>query len=306
MSSTRRRAAGRLAAVTALSSMVLSTAALTVPSYAASGDRDHDGMPNRWEARHGLNPDRADASGDKDGDGLTNLQEFHHRSNPVDEDTDNDGDDDGDEVTDGSSTTDVLDPDTDDDGILDGDEDADGDGVANEDEDDATEGCRKDDDDRDGDGIKDEDENDFGFRAGKADSDGNGVLDGDEDSDGDGQADEDDDDSPLDRCSDSSEDEGDRLGTIVSFDGVTLVVATTDHKRQLAFIVTADTEIELKGSGRHSGGTGSTADLVADQVVAEVEVADDEDGDGGQDGDDNGSGQTVVTGNVLEEIKLTR
>ena len=105
---------------------------LTVPSF-ASADSDHDGMPNRWELRHGLDPHKANARGDKDHDGLRNVAELRHHTDPSDEDTDNDGDDDGDEVKDGTPSTEPTDADTDDDGTRDGDEDADHDGTDNED-----------------------------------------------------------------------------------------------------------------------------------------------------------------------------
>jgi hypothetical protein len=44
-------------------------------------DSDHDGLPDAWETRHGLNPnsaagDFADANGDPDGDGYTNLEDY--------------------------------------------------------------------------------------------------------------------------------------------------------------------------------------------------------------------------------------
>lgn len=40
-------------------------------------DRDRDGMPDAWEAAHGLNPeDPADSAADRDGDGYTNLEEY--------------------------------------------------------------------------------------------------------------------------------------------------------------------------------------------------------------------------------------
>jgi pectate lyase len=39
-------------------------------------DRDHDGMPNRWERARGLNPNRNDSALDKDGDGYTNIEEY--------------------------------------------------------------------------------------------------------------------------------------------------------------------------------------------------------------------------------------
>ncbi|MDP1590695.1 MAG: hypothetical protein Q8M07_23275 [Prosthecobacter sp.] len=46
-------------------------------------DRDHDGMPDEWEAKHGLNPaDPADGSNDADGDGYTNLEEFLNETDP--------------------------------------------------------------------------------------------------------------------------------------------------------------------------------------------------------------------------------
>jgi pectate lyase len=42
-------------------------------------DSDHDGMPDAWEAEHGLDPNNAsDGSGDLDGDGYTNVEEFLH------------------------------------------------------------------------------------------------------------------------------------------------------------------------------------------------------------------------------------
>lgn len=49
------------------------------PEYkgAAYKDSDKDGMPDEWEAKHGLNPDSlADASQDKDKDGYTNIEEY--------------------------------------------------------------------------------------------------------------------------------------------------------------------------------------------------------------------------------------
>jgi hypothetical protein len=270
-----RRAAGSASLLT-ISALALASAALIAPSADAAGDRDGDGMPNRWETRHGLDPDRADGSADQDDDGLTNLAEFRHHGDPGDEDTDNDGDDDGDEVHDGARSTQLDDRDTDDDGVRDGDEDADHDGVDNEDEDDATERCARDDDDRDGDHLADEDENDFGDRVGSADSDDDGIPDGDEDADEDGQSNEDDDDSADDRCGRSGEDDDDLLGSIVSFDAETgdLVVATV-RSGQITFVVTDDTEIEYDGSGHGSGGDASVDDLTPGAVVNEVDLEDD-------------------------------
>lgn len=279
-------------------------------AVAADRDRDDDGIPNRWESTHGMNPDRAaDALRDFDKDGLANLREYRLRSLIRDEDTDNDGHDDGDEVTDGFASTKVKVADTDDDGVLDGDEDADGDDVDNEDEDDARETCARDDDDRDDDHVADEDENELGLEARAADSDDDGVLDGDEDSDEDGEANEDDDDDDLDRCDgdhdgdgESDEDDEDLFGTIVSFDeatGVLTLESTTGA--QLSLEVTDETEIEIEGDaapgttaqsdssdGEESDSSdgedgdeqedreGTTADLVPGAQVAEIEIDEDD------------------------------
>jgi hypothetical protein len=219
----------------------------------------------------------ADARADFDHDGLRNLDEYRQGGLPRDEDTDNDGHDDGDEVKDGFRSTDIDDADTDNDGERDGDEDADRDRVDNEDEDDSREVCRADDDDRDRDDVSDEDENELGLSATDADRDNDGVLDGDEDRDQDGEANEDEDDVSNDSCSgdldgdgESDEDESDRLGTIASFDGSTLVV-TSAAGYQISGVVTQDTEVEFEDSGDTEA---TTTDLQPDVVVAELEFDD--------------------------------
>jgi hypothetical protein len=250
---------------------------LAAPSSAAGRDSDHDGIPNRRERSHGMNPHKkSDARADFDKDGLSNVAEYRHHTRLRDEDTDNDGTDDGDEVHDGFASTDVRDPDTDNDGRLDGDEDADRDGVANEDEDDATETCARADDDTDHDHVADEDENELGLAVGDADSDNDGITDGGEDRDHDGEANEDEDDSPSDACDDSSEDAGDLLGTIASYDGGTgALVVTTVGGGSVTEQVTADTRIEFEHvDGTPDPGTASTADLVAGVQVAELDVDD--------------------------------
>lgn len=43
----------------------------------AAPDTDRDGMPDGWEAAHGLDPQQVnDAAGDADADGYTNLEEY--------------------------------------------------------------------------------------------------------------------------------------------------------------------------------------------------------------------------------------
>lgn len=46
-------------------------------------DTDGDGMSDKWELAHGLNPNANDASGDLDGDGFTNAQEYAAGTDPA-------------------------------------------------------------------------------------------------------------------------------------------------------------------------------------------------------------------------------
>ncbi|HQO81134.1 MAG TPA: PKD domain-containing protein, partial [Deltaproteobacteria bacterium] len=47
-------------------------------------DTDGDGLPDTWEASHGLDPSNpGDASGDLDGDGISNLEEYYNNSDPT-------------------------------------------------------------------------------------------------------------------------------------------------------------------------------------------------------------------------------
>src|SRR5690242_575735 len=105
-----RRAAALLAAtafgVTApLSVTSLADAAVQRPSHAR--DSDGDKMPDRWEARHGLDAHKANARRDADRDGLRNLAEFRDGTDPQDDDSDDDGIEDGDDDSpDGECTDD--------------------------------------------------------------------------------------------------------------------------------------------------------------------------------------------------------
>ena len=46
-------------------------------------DTDHDGMPDAWEVKYQLDPDKAiDSSIDSDDDGYTNVEEYLNGTNP--------------------------------------------------------------------------------------------------------------------------------------------------------------------------------------------------------------------------------
>jgi pectate lyase len=52
-------------------------------SLPAPADTDHDGMPDEWERKHGLNPgDPSDSAMDADGDGYTNIEECINGTDP--------------------------------------------------------------------------------------------------------------------------------------------------------------------------------------------------------------------------------
>lgn len=276
---------------------------LSAVAFAGSsgGDRDHDGMPNKWEVANGLDPNKANADGNPDHDALRNLGEYKNDTDPKDEDTDQDGIDDGDEVK--EFETDPTDEDSDDDGTPDGDDDSDEDGIDDEDEDDGDENCKADDDDSDDDGIDDEDENEVGSDPDNADSDDDGIDDGNEDLDEDGVDEEDDDDAEVDECEDEEleEDDDDAFATIVSFDEATgtLTLQTTDGTSVVATVTDA-TEIEWEDADCSPSGSeeGTTADLQAGVPVSDLDFDEDtgtveeielycnDGGEGSDDGDD--------------------
>jgi hypothetical protein len=85
------RFAGLLLAVLGAAAM------LALPGIAAAKDRNHDGIPDRWEKKHHLSLKVNQATRDQDRDSLDNRGEFKAGDNPRDRDSDNDGVIDGDE-----------------------------------------------------------------------------------------------------------------------------------------------------------------------------------------------------------------
>jgi hypothetical protein len=116
--------------------VVLAFALLVIPAssaLAAPRDRDHDGLPDRWERQHGLSVHRASANGDADHDRVDNRNEYREGTDPRRRDTDRDHRLDGREDRDGDGLSNAAedrtgndpdDPDTDDDGIGDAQENA--------------------------------------------------------------------------------------------------------------------------------------------------------------------------------------
>jgi hypothetical protein len=74
-------------------SIALALLVFAIPATAGAKDRNHNGMPDRWEHKHHVHKAKADP----DHDGVANLGEFHNGTNPRDADTDNDGVKDGDD-----------------------------------------------------------------------------------------------------------------------------------------------------------------------------------------------------------------
>jgi hypothetical protein len=82
-----------LAALLALAGLLL------MAGSASAKDRNHDGLPDRWEKRHHLSLHVNQARKDQDRDGLRNKAEFLAGDNPRKADSDGDGIKDGAEHT---------------------------------------------------------------------------------------------------------------------------------------------------------------------------------------------------------------
>lgn len=129
---TIERAVGRRLrnAVLALGATSLVLAAFGASSALAKPrDRDHDGMPDRWELKYHLKVKRNDANRDADHDGVDNRNEYREHTNPRKRDSDGDGIPDGREdydhdglsnAAEDQTGNDPADPDTDSDGVKDG------------------------------------------------------------------------------------------------------------------------------------------------------------------------------------------
>jgi hypothetical protein len=112
---------------------LVTVAMLALPGAAIARDRDHDGLPDRWERKHDLSTKKRSANGDPDRDRVDNGNEFRERTDPRDRDSDSDGRRDGREDADrdklsnadeDATGNDPRNPDTDDDGTIDGREQA--------------------------------------------------------------------------------------------------------------------------------------------------------------------------------------
>jgi hypothetical protein len=66
-------------------------------------------MPNGWEKKNGLDPQKDDAQEDPDADLLVNIDEYAEGTDPQNADTDGDGVSDGQEVLDDTDPTDSED-----------------------------------------------------------------------------------------------------------------------------------------------------------------------------------------------------
>jgi hypothetical protein len=113
--------------------LAVALALLVVPAAAQARDRDHDGLPDKWEKRNHLSTKKKSANRDPDRDHVDNRNEYRERTKPRRKDSDRDGRRDGREDADhdglknaaeDATGNDPVDPDTDNDGVEDGDEQA--------------------------------------------------------------------------------------------------------------------------------------------------------------------------------------
>lgn len=110
---------------------VASLLALVATASAVSGDRNNDGIPDRWAKKHGLSASKNQANRDQDRDHVRNLCEYETGMDPLDRNSDGDRRADGREDSDHDGMVNWVeseietvcdDDDSDDDGTEDGDE----------------------------------------------------------------------------------------------------------------------------------------------------------------------------------------
>ncbi len=161
-----RRAGLLLVALAALALLAVPATASAKSRHHAARDRNHDGLPDKWERKNHLSTaKRGVAKADPDKDGLSNLAEYRSHTNPRSADSNGNGISDASEDPDHDSVgnanearekTNPLKADTNNNGVKDGKEDADRDRLNNASEQQAaTDPINP---DSDGDGIKDGDE----------------------------------------------------------------------------------------------------------------------------------------------------
>lgn len=104
---------------------------LVMATGASAKDRNHDGIPDRWEKKFDLSLKVNQANKDQDRDGVDNFNEFQEGTNPRSRDSNHNGIPDGKEDADHDglnnhrediSGNDPVNPDTNGNGILDGNE----------------------------------------------------------------------------------------------------------------------------------------------------------------------------------------
>jgi hypothetical protein len=116
-----------------LLALAAAVALLAVPAVSQARDRNHDGLPDKWEKHFHLSLHKNQAQRDPDRDRVDNANEFREHTNPRSRDTNHNGRPDGREDRDrdhlnnaaeDATGNDPIDRDTDNDGIPDGQEQA--------------------------------------------------------------------------------------------------------------------------------------------------------------------------------------
>src|SRR3954462_1933717 len=70
-----------------LLALAAAVALLALPAVSQARDRDHDGLPDKWEKKFHLSIHKNSADADPDRDRVDNANEFRERTNPRRRDT---------------------------------------------------------------------------------------------------------------------------------------------------------------------------------------------------------------------------